>query len=30
LGKAPDFTENDQGTVWFKKTICVPEIEHMR
>jgi hypothetical protein len=29
LGKAPDFTEDDQGTVWFKKRICVPEIEHL-
>jgi hypothetical protein len=24
LGKAPDFTEDEQGTVWFKKRICVP------
>jgi hypothetical protein len=30
LGKAPDFTEDEQGTLWFKKTICVPEIEHLR
>jgi hypothetical protein len=30
LGKAPDFTEDDQGTIWFKKRICVPEIEHLR
>jgi hypothetical protein len=30
LGKAPDFTEDDQGTVWFKKRICVPEIENLR
>jgi hypothetical protein len=29
LGKAPDFTEDEQGTVWFKKRICVPEIEHL-
>jgi hypothetical protein len=29
LGKAPDFTEDDQGTVWFKKRICVPKIEHL-
>jgi hypothetical protein len=27
LGKAPDFIEDDQGTVWFKKRICVPDIE---
>jgi hypothetical protein len=30
LGKAPDFTEDEQGTVWFKKRICVPEVEHLR
>jgi hypothetical protein len=30
LGKAPDFTEDEQGTVWFKKRICVPKIEHLR
>jgi hypothetical protein len=24
LGKAPDFMEDDQGIVWFKKRICVP------
>jgi hypothetical protein len=30
LGKAPDFTEDDQGTIWFKKKICVPEIKHLR
>jgi hypothetical protein len=30
LGKGLDFTEDDQGTIWFKKRICVPEIEHLR
>jgi hypothetical protein len=30
LGKASHFTEDEQGTVWFKKRICVPEIEHLR
>jgi hypothetical protein len=30
LGKALDFTEDEQGTIWFKKRICVPEIEHLR
>jgi hypothetical protein len=30
LGKAPDFIEDEQGTVWFKKRIYVPEIEHLR
>jgi hypothetical protein len=29
FGKASDFTEDDQCTVWFKKRICVPEIEHL-
>jgi hypothetical protein len=29
LGKARDFTEDEQGTVWFKKRIHVPEIEHL-
>jgi hypothetical protein len=28
LSKAPDFIEDEQGTVWFKKRIYVPEIEH--
>jgi hypothetical protein len=28
--KTSDFTEDEQGTVWFKKRICVPEIEHLR
>jgi hypothetical protein len=30
LGKASDFTEDEQGTIWFKKRICVPEIECLR
>jgi hypothetical protein len=29
LGKAPDFTEDEQGTNWFKKRICVLEIERL-
>jgi hypothetical protein len=29
LGKTSDFTEDEQGIVWFKKRICVPEIEHL-
>jgi hypothetical protein len=29
LGKAPDFTEDEQGTLWFKKRIRVLEIEHL-
>jgi hypothetical protein len=30
LGKAPDFTKDEQGTLWFKKRIFVQEIEHLR
>jgi hypothetical protein len=30
LGKASEFTKDEQGIVWFKKRICVPEIEHLR
>jgi hypothetical protein len=30
LGKAQILTEDEQGIVWFKKRICVPEIEHLR
>jgi hypothetical protein len=30
LGKTLDFTEDEQGIVWFKKRICVPEIDHLR
>jgi hypothetical protein len=29
LGKASYFTEDEQGTIWFKNRICVPEIEHL-
>jgi hypothetical protein len=25
-GRGPDFTEDEQGTIWFKNRICVPEI----
>jgi hypothetical protein len=25
LGKASDFTEDEHGTIWFKKRIYVPE-----
>jgi hypothetical protein len=24
-GEAPDFTEDEQETVWFKNRLCVPE-----
>jgi len=29
-GKTKDFTEDDQGTVWFKKRICVPDVDRLR
>ena len=30
IGKAPEFTEDEQGTIWFRKRICVPDVEHLR
>jgi hypothetical protein len=29
-GRGPDFTEDEQGTIWFKNMICVPEIDNLR
>jgi hypothetical protein len=29
-GEAPDFTEDEQGTVWFKGRLCVPETGDLR
>jgi hypothetical protein len=29
-GEASDFTEDEQGTVWFKNRLCVPEIGNLR
>jgi hypothetical protein len=29
-GRGPEFTEDEQGTVWFKDPICVPEIDSLR
>jgi hypothetical protein len=26
-GRGPDFTDDKQGTIWFKNRICVPEID---
>jgi hypothetical protein len=26
-GKAPDFIKDDQGTIWFRNKICVPDRE---
>jgi hypothetical protein len=28
-GKVPDFTEDEHGTVWFRKRICVPDVDHL-
>ena len=28
--KAPDFVEDDQGSVWNKQWICIPDIKHLR
>jgi hypothetical protein len=27
-GRGSEFTEGEQGTIWFKDKICVPEISH--
>jgi hypothetical protein len=29
-GKALDFTEDDQGAIWFKNRICVPDVGDLR
>ena len=29
-GEAPDFTEDDQGTIWFKNRVYVPETGNLR
>jgi hypothetical protein len=29
-GRGPDFTKDEQGTIWFKNKICVPEIDNLR
>jgi hypothetical protein len=26
-GQGPEFTEDEQGTLWFKDRICVPNIQ---
>jgi hypothetical protein len=28
-GKAPDFTEDEHGKVWFRKRICVLDVDHL-
>jgi hypothetical protein len=29
-GKAPNFTEDEHGTVWSRKRICGPDVDHLR
>jgi hypothetical protein len=29
-GRGPEFTEDEQGTIWFKDRMCVPDIESLR
>jgi hypothetical protein len=29
-GRGPEFTEDEQGTIWFKDRICVSEIDSLR
>jgi hypothetical protein len=29
-GRGTDFTEDEQGTIWFKNKICVPKIDNLR
>jgi predicted RNase H-related nuclease YkuK (DUF458 family) len=30
VGRVPEFTEDEQGTVWFKDRMCVPDIKSLR
>ncbi|WVZ52674.1 hypothetical protein U9M48_003711 [Paspalum notatum var. saurae] len=30
LGKAPQFREDEQGTVWYKNRICVPDVDSIK
>ncbi|WVZ80370.1 hypothetical protein U9M48_027846, partial [Paspalum notatum var. saurae] len=30
LGKAPHFKEDEQGTLWYKNRICVPNVDSIR
>jgi hypothetical protein len=29
-GKSPGFTEDDQGVLWYKERICVPDIKEIK
>ncbi|WVZ75863.1 hypothetical protein U9M48_023887 [Paspalum notatum var. saurae] len=30
VGKAPHFSEDEQGTVWYKNRICVPDVDSIK
>ncbi|WVZ70910.1 hypothetical protein U9M48_019539 [Paspalum notatum var. saurae] len=30
MGKAPHFHEDEQGTLWYKNRICIPELDSIR
>ncbi|WVZ63654.1 hypothetical protein U9M48_013268 [Paspalum notatum var. saurae] len=30
IGKAPNFREDEQGTLWYKNRICVPNVDSIR
>ncbi|WVZ76435.1 hypothetical protein U9M48_024411 [Paspalum notatum var. saurae] len=30
VGKAPHFREDEQGTIWYKNRICVPDVDSIR
>ncbi|WVZ97861.1 hypothetical protein U9M48_043369 [Paspalum notatum var. saurae] len=30
MGKAPHFREDEQGTVWYKNRICVPDVDSIK
>jgi hypothetical protein len=29
-GRGPEFMEDEQGTIWFKDRLCVPDVESLR
>ncbi|WVZ94018.1 hypothetical protein U9M48_039962 [Paspalum notatum var. saurae] len=30
VGKAPHFSEDEQGTIWYKSQICVPDVDSIK
>jgi TPP-dependent trihydroxycyclohexane-1,2-dione (THcHDO) dehydratase len=28
--KTPDFTKDERGTMWFRKRICVPDVDNLQ